>query len=76
MKYPKEYAKKAFDLIDAAYFADIKDTDSVEVTALVTLAAFAIDAIAFNQKDVWGVTHEEAFYMIRDAITKPDLYDK
>lgn len=72
MKYPKEYFKKALDLIEREYVTD----EGIESTALLALAASCIGAVAFNHKDDWGVTEQEAYYMVRDAVVKPEPYEK
>lgn len=71
MKYPEEYAKKALDLIEANYVTE----DGVESTAILTLAAFAIGLAAYGNQEDWGVDEETAFYMVREAITKPEPYE-
>lgn len=65
--YPKEYLKRGAEVIES-YFQD----DNLEATALLSLAALAIGAVADQNKENWGVSYEEAFEMTKSALVKPD----
>lgn len=67
MKYPKAYAQKALDVIEANYVLE----KGVENVALLTLAAFAIDLIAAGAKQE-GM--DLSFEQILGVLTKPEPY--
>lgn len=67
MKYPKEYAKKALDVIEKNYLTE----DGLKNVELLTLAAFAIDIICHGaEKEGIDLNFEQ----ILGAITKPEPY--
>lgn len=72
MKYPKEYMRKAADLVEKEYF---KDNEDIEATALLNLAALCIHFLALDNMESWGVTEEEAYYMVLNTLSMPEKHD-
>jgi hypothetical protein len=73
MKYPKEYAKLAADVIGAAYFPD-EDSD-VEPVKLLTLAAIALHMIAMHMDETTGDGIDACFYNLISHLTPPEPYE-
>lgn len=68
MKYPKEYSKKALDVLEREYFKEDKGASN---TALLTLAAHCINLVAKSSpKNILS------FYMVREAVVEPEESQK
>lgn len=73
MKYPKEYAQKAADIIGEKYFPD--EESEIQPVQLLTLAAIALHMIAMHMDETTGDGIDECFYSLISHLTPPEPYD-
>lgn len=71
MKYPKEYSKKAMELVEREYFTE----DEIDATALLTLAAHVVNFLAYDNYEAWGVDMDTAYIMVLQALERPEPYE-